>query len=774
MNNTTPKEEQEIDLRDYLEVLFQRKWIIISLFVVIVLTAGIVTYKMTPVYEASASLLIEGPAGEGAMFAELVGGLQRDPGIPSQVKIIKSRTIAEEVVRDIRYDQRVYGASEELNLEIANLEISDEFIGDTFIVKFSDDDGNFIVTRIKGDGLNLFERLINFLDKGRAGAETTEIGSGIIDTPFKCGSGLSFEIKEAAPYSGASFRMRRVEFSDAVRSLQGSLSVTAVGGADIVNIRFQNSCPEMAADIANSIAKQYIAHDILQRGRESAYIMEFVDQQLEPTEKHLGEALEALARHKKESEVVLLREGTKKLMEKIGGMEREMISLILKERQIRYLYDKIRGDLTDISILRLSAIEDPMVHSMVIRFTTLKDRKRSLLDSYTERHPQVVALTSEVNELKRRISPAVLNALHSTVKERDGLKKELSELRRELEALPHEEKRLTELTLAKDISFNIHTFLLQKLNEAAIIQASTIPSIRIIDLAIAPDNPIKPNKELNMLLAAIIGLMFGVGLAFFINYLDNSIKSPRDVEGRLGLSIFGKIPISLHKGSNPGLITLDSIKSVEAESYRSLRTNLQFAALGKKEKRGKIFHITSPESAEGKTTTTANLGIVLAQMGSKTLIIDMDMRKPKIHHTFGINKEPGMVNLLTGKAKLNEIVSSANIEHLYLIPVGITPPNPSELLSQQNLSDLLDSIREEFDYILIDSPPVLPVTDAQILGRLADATLLVVKMGTTIFDAVEQSIKQLQTVEVSVAGAILNMVPLSSKYGYYQYYHKDD
>lgn len=775
MNNTTPIEEQEINLRDYLEVLLRRKWIVISFFVAIVLTVGITTSRITPIYETSTSLLVEGPKGGGAMFAELTGLPQQGSDITSQIEIIKSRTIAEEVVRDIRYDQRVYGISKKLNLKISNLNISDKFIDDTFIVKFSDDIGNFTVTRTKSNELNLFGRLINFLDKEKSEAEATEIGSGAIGAPFKSGSGLSFEIKEASPYSGASFKIMRIKFNNAVRSLQESVTVSPARGTDVINIKVQNSSPKMAADVANSIAKQYIQNDILQRSKESARIIEFVNKQLEPTKKQLEKALEALARHKKESEVVVLKEGTKNLIEKIGSMRKEMTALTLKERQIRYLYDEIRGNVTDISTLTLSALEDdPMAHSMISRLTILEGSKKSLLTGYTERHPQVVALTAEINELKRKIAPTILNILHSSGKKKEGFEKEIAELRTKLKALPHEEKELAGLVLTKDIHLDIHTFLLEKLNEAAIVQASTISSIRVIDSALVPDKPIKPNKRQNMLIASIIGLMLSVGLAFFVDYLDNSIKSPSDVEGRLGVSIFGRIPIFPHKESDSGLVAFDSIKSIAAESYRSLRTNLQFGMLDKKEKRGKIFHITSPEAGEGKTTTTANLGIVLAQMGSKTLIIDMDMRKSSIHHIFGINKEPGIINLLIGKARFNEIVTPANIEHLYLIPVGITPPNPSELLSQQNLSGLLDKIREEFDYILIDSPPVLPVTDAQLIGRLADATFLVVEMGATIFSAVEQSIKQLRAVGVSVAGAILNKVPLSSKYGYYQYYHKDD
>ncbi len=272
--------------------------------------------------------------------------------------------------------------------------------------------------------------------------------------------------------------------------------------------------------------------------------------------------------------------------------------------------------------------------------------------------------------------------------------------------------------------------------------------------------------------------MSGVGFAFFFDYLDNSIKTPRDVEERLGLPVFGHIPLvqaeeskqSLSgRSSNSGLITLDSTKSIVAESFRSLRTNLQFAV---PEKRGRVFHFTSTMQGEGKTTITANLGVTLALMGSRTLIVDLDLRKPRIHHIFDINREPGITHLLAGKSDFKEIIRPTATEHLYVIPAGIIPPNPSELLSQQNLSEFLDKTRKEFDYILIDSPPVLPVTDSLLLGRLADTSFIVIKLGETSFPAVEQAIKQLRGVNVNVAGAIINKIKPSAGYGYYHnYYH---
>ncbi|NOZ25086.1 MAG: polysaccharide biosynthesis tyrosine autokinase [Nitrospirae bacterium] len=752
--------EREIHLYDYIEVLIRKKWIVITCFVVVVLVTGIVTYLATPVYEATTSILIEeAQSGGEALFTELAG-LPQTSQIPSQIEIIKSRTIAEEVVRDLRYDEKVFDMSGDLSVKVKRMNVPEELMGEEIEVEFTDGKGGFTVS-VEGD----------------------PVGTGVVGSPFRSASGLSFELEDVRnPSKGASFKLMKVGFYKAVKELQDLVTVSPVRNTNIVYIKVQHSDPAMAADIANSIVHHYVQQDISRRSKEATYMIKFVKKQIEPTQKRLENALEALAAHKRRSKVVDLNEGTKKLIENIGVLEREKINLEIKEQEVKYLYDAVQKNLTDTSTLNLSVLDDPVVQSMISSLAMLENNRKSLLAEYTERHPQVVALSAEINEIKRRINTSILNILDSLRNKKESFAREISQLRAELKVLPEEEKRLAGLVLNKEVLSNINAFLFQKLNEATITQASTISSIQVVDPAIVPDVPIKPNKKRNILLAVVVGLMSGMGLAFFFDYLDNSIKTPRDVEERLGLPIFGHIPLAPVEKSNrrsrdagSALVTVDSTKSITAESFRSLRTNLQFAVL---DRRGKIFHFTSAMQGEGKSTITANLGITLALMGSRTLIVDLDLRKPRVHRIFNISKEPGVTHLLAGKADFRKILIPSEIEHLYMIPAGIIPPNPSELLSKQDLMNFLDEARQEFDYVLIDSPPVLPVTDAQLLGRLADATFIVIKLGETSFHAVEHAIKQLRSVNVNVAGTIINKIKPTAGYGYYHnyyyYYYGDD
>ncbi len=754
-------EERETHLYDYIEVLIRKKWIVITCFAVVVLATGIATYLATPVYEATTSILIEEAQSGGgeALFTELAG-LPRNSEIPSQIEIIKSRTIAEEVVRDLKYDTKVFDLSRDLSVDVEGLEVPEDLLDEEIEVEFDDDKGGFTVS-VDGE----------------------PIGTGVAGTPFRSDTGVSFELKGvSSPAKGASFKLMKVSFYKAVKDLQDRVTVSPVRNTNVVYIKVQESDPARAADIANSIVRHYIKQDISRRSKEATYMIKFVKKQIEPTQKKLENALEALAAHKRRSKVVDLKEGTKNLIGTIGDLEKKKVDLEIKEEQVRYLRDAVQREITDTSTLNLAVLDDPVVQSMISSLAMLENDRKSLLAEYTERHPQVVALSAEINEIKRRINSSIFNILDSLRNEKESLSREIARLRAELKVLPEEEKRLAGLVLNKEVLSNINAFLFQKLNEATITQASTISSIQVVDPAIVPDVPIKPNKKRNILLAVVAGLMSGIGLAFFFDYLDSSIKTPRDVENRLGLPIFGHIPLAPEEkssrrsnGSVSALVTVESTKSITAESFRSLRTNLQFAVL---ERRGKVFHFTSAIQGEGKSTITANLGITLALMGSRTLIIDLDLRKPRVHRIFNISKEPGITHLLAGRSDFNEIMRASEIEHLYMIPAGIIPPNPSELLSKQELGNFLEKARQEFDYVLIDSPPVLPVTDAQLLGRLADASFIIIKLGETSFHAVEHAIKQLRSVNVNVAGTIINKIKPSAGYGYYHnyyyYYYGDD
>lgn len=295
-------------------------------------------------------------------------------------------------------------------------------------------------------------------------------------------------------------------------------------------------------------------------------------------------------------------------------------------------------------------------------------------------------------------------------------------------------------------------------------------NINIIDPAKPPARPVRPKKTVNILFGMIFGIVLGVGIAFFIEYLDDTIKSPTDVENFLKVPFLGLIPtVSIAQTSTAieGIVEKQP-KGTIAENYRAIRTNILFSS----DRPVKKIVVTSTGPSEGKTTTAINIAEVLARAGDKTLIIDADMRRPRIHKNINLDgDEKGISNYLTGNATIEEIIHKTPIETLFVIPAGPIPPNPVEILNSPRLKELLEAVSNKFDRIIIDTPPVIAVTDAAILARLADGVVFVVHGGRAHRDIVKRGINGLMKVGGHIFGVILNNVNIyrASYYDYYYY-----
>jgi len=329
-----------------------------------------------------------------------------------------------------------------------------------------------------------------------------------------------------------------------------------------------------------------------------------------------------------------------------------------------------------------------------------------------------------------------------------------------------------------DTNKELYKGLLQRMKEAGVSAGLTVSNIQVVDQAEIPTGSYKPNKKLNLLLAAVVGLFLGIGLAFFFEYLDNTVKSPEDVEQLIRLPSFGMVPeISyerkkrLAKASYPvELVTHGHPKSILSEAYRNIRTSI---LLSFSEKPPKKIVITSPNPSEGKTTTVINTAIALSQTGAQVLIIDGDMRHPRIHKIFNEENGAGLSNFLSGNSPLDSIIKKTEVPNLYYIPSGPIPPNPSELIGSKLFKVMMDSLGKKFDHIVLDSPPALGFADSVILSTTVDGVILVVLGGKTPRETLQRAKEVLHQVNAKILGVVINRVDIHrSGYGYYYYrYH---
>lgn len=367
-------------------------------------------------------------------------------------------------------------------------------------------------------------------------------------------------------------------------------------------------------------------------------------------------------------------------------------------------------------------------------------------------------------------------------------------LRQSFEKQKQEANKLNESAieysiLKRDVDSNraLYEGLLEKLKEAGVTAGLRSNNFRIIDPARVPTSPSEPNIPRNLTFALALGVISGVGLAFLIENMDNTIRTPEQAQAISGLPSLGMIPLgskSANLGTTGKLLALTASKEVVetvtqirpqsqmAESYRALRTSLLLSNLGAPPK---VIMVTSSRPQEGKTTTSINTAIVLAQKGVRVLLVDADLRRPSVHKTLGMGPRSGLSNVLTGSATIQQTITTSPIlPNLFIMPAGTPPPNPAELLASANMRDLLAELRELYDHIVIDTPPTLSVTDAVVLSPRADATILVIRSGQTTKQALVRARDILRQVNAHVAGVLLNAVDLTSPdyYYYYEYQGK--
>ena len=413
----------------------------------------------------------------------------------------------------------------------------------------------------------------------------------------------------------------------------------------------------------------------------------------------------------------------------------------------------------------------------------LYQRMSELSKKYGQKHPQMIATGSELKTLQKRKDKEVQRVINSLRNEykvaqarENSLKAALDKQKRE--SLDLNQKAIDYGVLHRDAESarQMYELLINRFKETSLTQDMKTGNIRVIDPAEVPRDPVRPRKRLNILLAIIVGLVTGTGLAFFFEYLDNTIKLPEDIKRYLHIPYLGPVPaIAMDSGGNPHdeekpeFVTMHSPKSTSSEAYRRIRTSILFSSA---ENQPQVIIVSSAAPGEGKTITTTNLAITMAQSGSRVIILDCDMRRPKVHKIFGISREIGLSNILVGGCKVEEAIVHTQIPNLDVIPCGPIPPNPSEILGSERMANLLDRLRENRTQIIIDSPPITAVTDAVVLAKIADGLVMVISAGETPREIIQNGLRQLQSVNAHVLGAVLNGVEMGrdSTY-YYQYYY---
>lgn len=725
-------------LSDYIAVILRRKTTVVVAFLAVFIGVALQTYLMDPIYEAAATLHVKDDkrnmGGVGAMLGELA--LNTTNPINAEIEIFKSRTNAEQVVKELHLDWQVTKKSAGLTFQI--LKFSSNAKIPSYRIEVGD--AGAYTVKYENDG--------RLMGQGKSGL-------------LMQGKDVILLLNDLRGRKGDSFVLTLVPFDGAVAALHGGIKVREEGKmTSILRASYTSKDPVLARDIVNTLVQAYLGRNVAFKTEEASRTVGFVEDQLNTLSGELDNSEKNLQAYKSSSRVIKLDTEAESLIKQVSEIEKTRIEVTLQKKRIEFALDALKeamrkGEIYSPTIMR----DDPLVYGMVAKLSELEVQKRALRNDYTEAYPAVKALQGQIEELQNNIRSTYETALANVTKQQGAVSQQLTLYENKMRNLPEAERDLARLTRLSKVAADTYTFLLQKHGEARIAKASTISSINIIDPAITPSRPVKPNKAQNLILGLIFGIILGIGLVFFQEYLDDTIKDADEAKRVMDLPLLAVIPhIPQHEQEGAARdtgkpFTLLESKSAAAEAFRSLRTNLHFSAIHRDKK---IMLVTSTFPAEGKSIIAANLANILSHTGARVLLIDCDLRRSSLHTKFGHSKTPGLSELLAGDVTFAAALHDVGISGLDLITAGTTPPNPSELLGSEAMRQFLLDQRAAYDNIVIDAPPILAVTDAPVLTEISDLVILVMEAGRVPIGAARHMREILTTIQAPVAGLVIN------------------
>ncbi|MEW6052667.1 MAG: polysaccharide biosynthesis tyrosine autokinase [Nitrospirota bacterium] len=689
-------DEREIHLRDYLKIIYKRRYTVYTFFTIVFIIVLIGTFSTTPVYQASTKVLIERvePYNLTMMYPYYS---PYDPEFyETQYQLIKSTSVAQKVVRM-------------LSLE-------------------STYESYFKGEKITPDG----------------GRSKADILADIVS---------------------------------------GSIIVSPIKNSKIVNLSFMSTNPDFAALIANSVARAYIEEILEMRMTSSRYSIEWMTKKAEEEKAKLEKSEKALQEYMRANNIVTLQDKVALTPEKLSELNTQLVRAETKRKELEALYNKVTGlsgNLRDAETIPAVSSE-PTIQSLRSQILKAEQNIEELSKKFGKKHPSMIKAEEELRVLQQKRDQETRRVIGSIKTEYDLARSNESSLRRmfsgtKAEAMDLNEKFIQYGVLSREVDTNrqLYDALIKRMKEQSVTEEIQSVNVWVVEKAEKPSSPVKPRKSLNILLGIIVGLFGGIGLAFFIEYLDNTVKAPEDAEARLGVPVLGVVPLLDTKDENIEDIILKEPQSVHAESYKTIRTAIMLSSATRPPQN---IQITSMGPNEGKTVTSVNLAITIARSGYSVMLIDGDLRKPRIHTVFRLNNLSGLSTYLAGATTDIETVYKRPLTNLTVIPSGPVPPNPSELLGSGRMSELISLLNERFDVIVWDSPPLMTVTDSLILSKILDGTIIVTKAGKTTYDIVDRGLKFLKgrretDIETRVLGIVINGfdVKKSDQY-YYQYYN---
>jgi succinoglycan biosynthesis transport protein ExoP len=726
-------------LREYLSVVLKRKWLILSLIVVVTSMVAVQMYRMPSVYQSTTTLLIEPKQTSVLQTGKGIVINQEDSGYyQTQLRLLQSPALARQVI---------------LTLDLQN---NPAFFGQT---------SPGLMTSLK----RIFSRGEAQQTQSQKQAES----SVPIVKETEVREQLSPEqIARLQPYED---------------TLIGNLTVDPELGTNLVRISYSHTNSEVAQKIANTFADVFILNNFDRETRGIQKSSELISRELADLQQRIRQAEEARVNYARGHNLPTTDQpGGDIPAARLAKLSQQLLDAEDNTKNLKALYDTAVNQSDSNSVPEI--IDNKRVQTLREKLDSLKALRADLLQTYTTEWPAVKRLDAQIANLEDALNQAPKEIISSMKARYEAAQARENALRKEFDAARGvtSEQSLAQIQMNMlmqqlETDKQYAAMLLQKQRELQISGSDRTNNISVVNVA-RPGGLVGPPRMRNIFIAFILALGAGIGLAFLLDYLDDSLKSVDDVDRYLHLPALALIPASRSdsprlKGKNPpaeeneitAMALVNDARSPAAEAYRHLRTSLLLSSAGQPPK---TILVTSSQPSEGKTTTAVNTAVMLAQTGAEVLIVDCDLRRPRVHAHFGMSNVPGLTNYLSGESELDSVLQTNDkLPQMKLLLSGPIPPNPAELLGSSEMRKLLMELTDRFTHIIIDSPPAISFTDASVLSTMVDGVMLVVHGGRSSRAVVRRAKQQLVDVGANIFGIVLNNVKLEAQDYYYGGYY---
>jgi succinoglycan biosynthesis transport protein ExoP len=750
--------EGEMHLRDYWQTIRKRLWLLIGLAVIISTISALRQARQPDIYQSRSRVQVDTESLSPALGASKGGyyfsdNSYMDPEyFNTQVQIISSPTLLRRVARTLDLEH---------NQTFLNMRAPDPSAWQSLL-------------RIAGYGPKEKEPV------RPEALPLTGIGAQALVRATPADDAA--DIERLAPY---------------VESLQNILDVEQVKKTRLIDIRANHTDPVVATKVSNAVADAFALWNLEVKTKTNTLAGTYLQKRIAELQSQIRNGEEQLVNYAQSHEIISLDAAQNTVVERLTGLNR---ALLEAENERSLAEAAYRASLQPGAAEANAEVTDKSIPELKSKLTELRQKRAQLMLTDTDESPEVKDANQQIATLEKQLEDTRGGAkkvitvnLETNYRKALDREKTLRESfnKQRSETVAQNQAAINYNIIKQEIETNkgLLEGLMQRSKENDVSMAGTPNNIHVVDYAAIPKTPIGPRRLQAVLLALALALGFGVALSLFLEYLDDTVKTPGDIESGLRLPALAIIPVAgkanqrfmpisraLQRNGNgvgPELLINAQGPTVQAEAYKHLRTSILLSTAGRSPK---TLLVTSSVPAEGKTTTAVNTATVLAQTGAKVLIIDADMRRPRLHQVFGLSNEGGLSSILSSDNTEAEILAKINQyqeSNIYLLNSGAIPPNPAELLGSSQMKRVLGIAGNTFTHIVIDSPPIASFTDGVLLASLVDGVILVVRGGTTSRQVVKRSRQTLHEVGSKIIGVVLNQAEVrSSDYYYYHYNYK--